>query len=224
MLAALAAGGLWAGAAAWLRVQLGVNEILTTLMANFIAVFLMQWLVHGPWRSREGFPYSDTVAESLWLPYLAPPLHIGIILALVLSPLLYFLLFYTTLGYQIRAVGADALAARFAGMRLGRTVLVAVLISGAAAGLAGAVEVLGVRHSLRDEITGPNYGYVAIAVALLARSSPLWVPLSALFFGTLLAASVSLHVVLADGTENLIIGVLIMVLLLLERGIERARQ
>ncbi|SEU39039.1 ABC transporter permease [Stigmatella erecta] len=191
-LAGAVAGGLWALPAAWLRSHLNVNEILTTLMLNPVAASLVIYLVSGPWRGEhvQGYTYTDEFAEAARLPLLEgtlvhwPTLVLGVGLALALQVLLT----RTPLGYALRVVGESPRAARYAGMPLSRVVLLTGLLSGGAAGLAGAGEVAGIHHRLLEPgQLSTGYGFTAIIVAWLARGHPALVLLTAPLMGLILA-------------------------------------
>lgn len=187
--AAALAGAFWAGIAAVLRVTRGVNEIVATIMLNFVALRLVGWAVHGPLMESAGrYPQSDPVPASALLPVIAGRLHAGVVLAAALVPAVWLLLFRTSTGFRWRAVGENAHAARVAGLSPDRAVVSAMLTSGALAGLAGAIEVLGATGRLFEQFSG-GQGYTAIAVALLARLHPGAVVVAALFFGALSAGS-----------------------------------
>ncbi len=187
-IAGCAAGALWGLLPTVLRLKLDVNEVITTLMMNYIALFFVDWLVHGPWKGTTtfGFAYTDTFPDAAWLPLLRgtrvhwPTLALGLILAGGLA----FFLMRTRLGFEIRVQGENPTAARYAGMNPVRTTLVAMLISAGAAGLAGVGEVAGIHHKLLFPTQiSLGYGYAAIIVAWLARGSPLAAIITALFLG-----------------------------------------
>jgi ABC-type uncharacterized transport system permease subunit len=192
-LAGFLAGAAWGFLPAILKVRLGVNEIITTLMMNYIALYIVRWLINGPWRGRSvtGFSYSDRFPDYAWLPTLGttrlhwPTLALGLILALLLT----FVLFRTRLGFEIRMMGESPEAARYAGVDFLWTTIALVCVAAGAAGLAGVGEVAGIHHRLVE----PNsislgYGYTAIIVALLARGNPLAAIVTALFMGLVFAA------------------------------------
>jgi simple sugar transport system permease protein len=189
---AFAAGSAWCLVAAWLRVRRGALEVISTIMLNFVALFLLSWLVHGPLRQASGAqPIGDPVAASAALPRLfgrAMPLHAGILLALAAVGAVHLALARTSWGFHLRMVGGNPRAAAWAGIRPDRALLGAAAVSGGLAGLAGCVEVLGVLGRLFDRVS-PGYGYTAIAVALLARLAPVALVPAALFFGALEAGS-----------------------------------
>ncbi len=187
------AGGLWGFLPAILKVKLGVNEIITTLMLNYIALYLVRWLINGPWKgqSTTGFSYSDKFDRAYWLPTLGTTrLHWPtLLLALALALFVAFLLARMKLGFEIRVMGESASAARYAGIDFVKTTLFLVLFSAGAAGLAGVGEVMGIHHRLIEpDSISLGYGYTAIIVALLARGSPLAAILSALFLGLVFAS------------------------------------
>jgi general nucleoside transport system permease protein len=189
--AALLAGSLWAGCAALLKNKRGVNEVISTIMLNFIAVGLVSYCVHGPlMEAGAQYPQTDLLPESARLPRLLPPtrLHLGVPLALLFTAGVWFFLFRTKGGFKLRATGANSIAARFAGIRVDRQLTLALVLSGALAGLAGGIEVSGVTQRVYEKFS-PGYGYTAIAVALVGQRSPFGVVLAALFFGALEAGS-----------------------------------
>ncbi len=191
-LAGFLAGAAYALVAALLRAGLGVNEILTTLMLNYIAYYLVQYLVQGPWRGRSlfGFAFTDPFPPQAVLPTLPgtlvhwPTLVLGVVLAFFLQ----FLLFRTTLGFRLRVVGANPQAARYVGIPVGPTLLVAALITGGLAGLAGVGEVASIHKKLLDSSNITlGYGFSAIIVAYLARGQPAWAILTAFLMAVLFA-------------------------------------
>jgi simple sugar transport system permease protein len=187
------AGGLWGFIPAILKVRLGVNEIITTLMLNYIAIYFIRFLVTGPWqgKSGRGFPESEKFARETYLPLLGTTrLHYPtLILGILLTLFIFFLLWRMTLGFDIRVMGESPQAAQYAGINFFSTTMFLVLLSAGAAGLAGVGEVAGIHHKLLE----PNsislgYGYTAIIVALIARGNPLAVIPTALFFGLIFAS------------------------------------
>jgi len=201
LLAAFVAGAAWGFLPTIVKLKLDVNEVITTLMMNYIAINIVDWLIHGPWKgnSMRGFAFSDLFPDPAWLPWIPgtrvswPLLVLGVLLALGLSVFLA----RTRLGYEIRVLGHNPLAARYAGISPLRTILIVMLLSGGTAGLAGAGEVAGIHHRLLD----PNqislgYGYAAIIVAWLARGSPLAAVGTAIFLGFIFASGDVMKVVL----------------------------
>ena len=199
-LAVLAAGALlgaaWAGIAAVLRSRYGVREVISTIMLNFVALYGVGWLVHGPLQEPSHvYPQSLPLPQAARLPVVVPGsrLHLGLPLAIAAAALLWFWLRFTAAGFRVRAVGANARAARSAGrIDVERTVAGAFLLSGALAGLAGATEVSGVTYALYENLS-PGYGYTAIAVALLARLNPWLVVPSGILFGAIEAGAAAMQ-------------------------------
>lgn len=192
-LAGFLAGGLWGFLPAILKVRLGVNEIITTLMMNYIALYVVRWLINGPWKgeSATGFSYSERFDRLYWLPtWGATRLHWPtLVLALLLALFVAFLLARLTLGFEIRVMGESPEAARYAGIDFFRTTMALILVSAGAAGLAGVGEVAGIHHRLVEPTSiSLGFGYTAIIVALLARGSPLAAVLAALFLGWIFAS------------------------------------
>jgi simple sugar transport system permease protein len=188
-------GALWAGIAGALRVARGVDEVIGTIMLNFIALGLVGWLVHGPLMEATGnYPQTDAVVEAVRLPRLFSGyrVHVGLLLALLAAGGGYLLLFRTVLGFEMRAAGLNLMAARLAGLRTTGALLRALAISGALAGLAGGIEVSAITYRLYDNFS-PGYGFTAIAVALLGRLHPLGVIFAALLFAALDVGSVAMQ-------------------------------
>ena len=186
------AGALWGGIAAVLRRYYGVLEVISTIMLNFVALHLVSYLVRGPFQEpTHAYPQTSSIPEAIRLPHVpgAGRLHIGIILALATLALAGWTLRHTAAGFRLISVGESPAAAEVAGRVDSRRVTFNVLIvSGALAGLAGAVEVLGVTYALYEDIS-PGYGYTAIAVALLANLDPWRAAISAFGFAALEAGA-----------------------------------
>jgi simple sugar transport system permease protein len=190
-LGALLGGGLWATGAAVLRSTRGVNEVISTIMLNFVAAGMVSYCVHGPLMEAGGqYPQTDPLPSSAQLPRLLPPtrLHLGAVLAVLAALSTQIFLFRTKEGLKLRATGANPTAARFAGITVDRQLLLAFAVSGALSGLAGGIEVSGVTQRVYEKFS-PGYGFTAIAVALVGQRSPLGVIVAALLFGALEAGS-----------------------------------
>jgi simple sugar transport system permease protein len=189
-------GAFWGGIPGILKARLGVNEILSTIMMNAIAIQLSNFLLRGPMIDPKEIINGTRIAQSallpdtVWLARLVPRtlLHAGAILAVILAVLVFIFLWRTTIGYRIRAVGLNAAAARYAGIRVRLYQALALILGGAFAGLAGAVEVMGVQHRMMEGLSG-GYGFSGIVVALFGSLHPLGaIPASILFGGLLVGA------------------------------------
>jgi simple sugar transport system permease protein len=194
--AGAAAGALWAGIASILRQRYGVLEVISTIMLNFIAVYLVGYLVRGPLQEpTHVYPQSATIDAIARIPRFVADsrLHWGIVIALVAAPALWWILGRTASGFRVRAVGENPDAAAVAGtIDVPRTRARAFLASGAFAGLAGAIELTGVTFALYENLS-PGYGFTAIAVALLARLDPLVVVGTAILFGGLESGALAMQ-------------------------------
>ncbi|MBI4758123.1 MAG: ABC transporter permease, partial [Chloroflexi bacterium] len=171
-------GALWGAIPGFLKARLGTHEVINTIMMNYIAVLMVDWLVNrkGPmWDSTSTVPRTPYILSTATLPQLVPPyrLHAGLLIAIAAVFVVYWLLWKTTLGFEIRAVGANPSAAKYAGMSVTRNFVLAMTFSGVLAGLAGAGEVLGLNRTLPAAFVS-GYGFDSIAIALLAKSHPLF--------------------------------------------------
>ncbi|WP_448956436.1 ABC transporter permease [Labrys neptuniae] len=196
MLAGALAGAAWAGIAGYLKVRFRASEIVTTIMLNYLAIILTSYVVTGPLKDASAaYPQSARLLHEAWTPRLVPDLrlHCGILVAIALAIGLYIFLQRSSRGFALRVVGLNPHAARYAGMNVGRNVMMAICISGALAGLAGAFEVAGVTHRLYQNIS-PGYGFEGIAVALLANNNPLAAIASGVLFATLRSGSEVLQI------------------------------
>lgn len=181
------AGAAWALVPALLRIRLGIDEVVTTLLLNPVALLLVNGLLHGPWRDPvTGFPESPRIAATAEFPTLIERsrVHLGLVLALVVIGVAWYALSRTPAGLRLRAVGLSPHGARFAGISVSRTLLGAALISGAIAGIAGVSEVAGIQNRLTGGLS-PGYGYTGIVVATLGTLTMPGVTVAALFLGDL---------------------------------------
>ena len=190
------AGAAWGFIPGILKVRFSVNEILSTVMMNAIAIQLMNFLLRGPLMDPQGIqegtflPQSERLPRQVWLPRLVPQtlLHAGAIIAVVLAVLVYVFLWRTTIGYRIRAVGLNREASRHAGINVPVYQALALTLSGGFAGLAGVFEVIGVQHRLMDGITS-GYGFSGIVAALFGGLHPLGLIPASWLFGSLLVGA-----------------------------------
>ncbi|MCL6551635.1 MAG: ABC transporter permease [Firmicutes bacterium] len=229
LLAGLVGGALWVLTPAVLRAWAGVSEIFVTVMLNFVALLLTEYLTTGPWNDPvAGEAISRPIPAAAALPLLLrrSGAHAGILLGVAAGVAVTWLLARTVLGYQIRAVGDNPRAARLGGIALGRIAVVTLLISGALAGLAGAVEVTGFHQRLILGLS-PGYGVMAILIAVIARRHPLGAVAAALLVAALLVGSDSLQrsIGLPASAVFVFQAVVLLVLLLAEglrEGVRRA--
>jgi len=185
VLAGIAGGMLWALLPALMKVRLKIDEVVTTLLLNSVALFFVSALLNGPWRDPVSqWPQSPEIDAAAILPRLIPRarLHLGFVFAVVVIVLFWFVLNRTAFGVKLRAVGFNRDAARFSGIRVDRSLLAVALISGGIAGLAGAGEVAGIHFHLIDAIS-PGYGYTGILIATLGSLNALGIALAAVFIG-----------------------------------------
>lgn len=191
LIAGFVGGAVWGGIAGYLRARREINEIIVTIMMNYVAIFLVGALVRGPIQEPPGFyPHTPLLHPTSYLPIILPGtrLHSGFIVAVLAAAVLYVVLWRSPIGYEIRAVGLNVKAARFAGMGVVWIQILSMLISGGLAGLAGTSEILGAQYRLREFFL-PNYGYDAIAVALLGQLDPIGVVIAGILFGALRAGA-----------------------------------
>jgi len=185
----MAAGAIWAGIVGFLKAYTGGHEVINTIMMNYIALNTISFLLNGPMKDRDPgnvIARTPLIAESARMPVIFEGLrvHWGFVLALLAAYLVWWMLNKTTLGFEIRTVGLNPDAAKYAGINVKRTIIITMALSGMLAGMAGALEVTGLnyRHELGFSI---GYGFDAIAIALLGKSHPLGVVLAAILFGAM---------------------------------------
>ncbi|MYZ48463.1 ABC transporter permease [Propylenella binzhouense] len=197
ILSGMAFGALWAFGPAVLKVAFGVNEVLSTLMLNYVAILFVDFLVFGPWRDPAGgWPYSPPFPSAALLPALSADLNVAVVAAPVIAVLLAVLFRYTPWGYATAVLGHSHPAARYAGMRIGRLTVQVMLLSGAIAALAGIDQVAGTAGLLYH--LPPGYGYFGILVSWLAGHNPLLVLVMATFYGVLLQGGDALQIAQVD--------------------------
>jgi general nucleoside transport system permease protein len=184
ILVSFAAGGLWASLVGALRARFGGNEVLISLMTNYVAILIVQYLISGPMRAPGGLPQSARLPTTTWLPFIIPGTraHAGILIALVACVLTWALLRKTPLGYELIVAGLNPSAARYGGIDVSRKLIFAAILAGGLGAVAGMVELLGVQHRLVDGMSG-GVGFIGVVVALLARLNPITVLPTAIVFG-----------------------------------------
>lgn len=240
LIAGALGGALWAGIAGALKAWRGAHEVITTMMLNYIAIDISHFLLESNPNTGQPGPMSQTIQVgnpetppmNAHLPGILPGtrLHAGLIVALLMAVVMWFILWRTTLGYRIRAVGLNQKAAAYAGIHVGWSLVIAMLIAGAFAGLAGMVSVFGVSPYQLTDSFSPGYGFDAIAVALLGKTTPVGVILAAILFGALAhgaglmqsSAGISSHLVeIVQGLIIFFIGADAIVRYLARRGMVR---
>lgn len=187
-------GAIWAFIPGFLKAKYEVSEVITTIMFNYIALYFIGFLVRGPMRDPgRAEPQSYTIAEQGFLPSILPGtrLHFGYFLGIIFAVLLFYLLFKTFIGYEVRAVGFNRHAAKYGGISVEKTITSTMLISGALAGIGGALELANVHYLL--EGISPGYGYTGISIAVLAGSNPIGIIFTSLLFGALSSGAMTMQ-------------------------------
>ncbi len=187
LLAGFLFGAVWGLIPGYLKAVRGVNEVITTLLLNYIAVNFVSYLVQNPLQQPGApSPYSPLIAKSAQLPIILPGslAHAGILLGLIAAGVVWVLLVRSPLGYQITTVGLNPIAARYGGISVERTIMLVMALAGGLAGLAGSAEVMGLKYRLFEQVSS-GYGFDALAIAFLSRGSVLGVVLTSLFFAAL---------------------------------------
>jgi len=226
VIAATLGGAAWAWIAGFLLARFGTNEIIVTVMLNFVILFILSWLLSGPWRSPDTFYFQTTkMSEATWLPkfFADSRLHWGFALALLAAVGVYVLLWKTSLGFEIRGLGANEIAAQFKGINVARTIIIVMAISGALAGLAGLTEVGGIHHRLQLDIS-TGYGFAGIIIALVGRLHPVGVVVTAIGFGALINGATFMQI--STGTPSALVDViqgLVLILVLIGAVVVRYR-
>lgn len=208
-LAAMVFAGIWGLGPAYLRAYRGVNEVVTTIMMNYVAIYFVSWMVHEPQPLAEPgsfFPMSKMIAPTAKLPILmkGTSLHPGFIVGIVACILFFLAIRFTPFGFRTRMLGANPEAARYAGVNVKRQILYALLIGAVMGGLAGAFEIMGLKMRVyMDFVAG--VGYESMAVALLASGNPLGVIAAALFFSALKAGGTTMSIQTGVGAPMTIV-------------------
>lgn len=220
-LAGFTAGAAWGCIPVLLKVRFSINEVISTLMLNYIGAEFMQFLITGPWKGRTqfGFPYTDDLPVSAVLSVLpGSRIHIlTLVIAVIAAVVMFFLVFSTKFGYEVRVIGENPEAARYAGISYFKTALLVMMISGGLAGLAGVGEAAGIHHHLGyPQAISSGYGFTAIIVAWLAKLNPLAAIVSALFFSGILVGgdAIQISLGLPAATVNVFNGILLFFLIM----------
>ncbi|MDK2951122.1 MAG: ral nucleoside transport system permease protein [Kosmotogales bacterium] len=188
-------GGLWAAIPAFMKAFFKTDEIVITLMLNYIAIFFVDYLVYGPWKNPEGYGFPGTAPfpDSANLPYIGnSDIHIGIIFVIILAVIMTYIFKKTKWGFNSKIVGDNKDNAKYAGINVKFYTIISLVISGIIAGIGGAVQMMGTQHSLQHGFS-PGYGFTAIIIAWLAKLNPISVLLTGFLFGGLLVGTDSLQ-------------------------------
>jgi simple sugar transport system permease protein len=187
-------GAFWAAIPALLKIKFKMNEVISTLLLNYVAMNIADYFLFGAWKGKDNFPYTEEFPDQAKLPQLGfGRVHFGLIIALILVVIIFFVIYHTKTGYKLRLTGSSLKAAKYAGIDIKKMMFGVFLCSGALAGLAGIVQVIGVEYKLHQHIS-PGYGYTGIIVAWLARSNPFVIVIFAFFLSVLLKGADSLQI------------------------------
>jgi ABC-type uncharacterized transport system permease subunit len=219
VLAGMACGALWGFIPGYLKAKFNVNEVISTLMMNYIAIAWNNYFIYAVW-SEGGFQMSKVFPDNAWLPRLADyakaiplfrglTLHLGIVFGIIAAVIVWIILYRSQWGYEIRLIGDNPQAARYSGIPIMRNTVLVMMVSGALAGLAGMSEISGVVHRLQGTIS-PGYGFTGIIVAWLAKLNPFVVILVSILFGALILAGREIQ---PSGVPKLIQGIILVCLI-----------
>lgn len=187
ILAGIVFGAIWAGIAGVLKIFFGSDELINTMMLNYVAILFVDYLIHGPIKSPDSYLYvSSTILESAKLPIILSktPLHLGFIISLIVTAAVFYLVYRTPIGFQMRTVGANRKAAAYAGINIVWTTVIALITTGGLAGMGGAMELMGTQFKIVNGFSG-GYGYDGIGVAVMGRYNPIGIFLAALLFAVI---------------------------------------
>ena len=187
-------GALWAAIPALLKIKFKMNEVISTLLLNYVAINIADYFLFGPWKGKDNFPYTPEFPTEAKLSRIGfGRVHSGLIIALVLVILLYILIYHTKAGFKLRMTGSSLKAAKYAGINIKKTMFMVFLLSGALAGLAGVCQITGIEYKLHQHIS-TGYGYTGIIVAWLARTNPFIIVIFAVFLSIMLKGADSLQI------------------------------
>lgn len=218
--AGILAGAIWGAIPGYLKARFNVNEVISTLMMNYIAVSWVNFWIFAVW-TEGGFQMSSLFPHNAWLPRLADyakqihtfrglTTHLGLVVGILAAVLLWYVLYRSRWGYEIRLIGDNPEAARYTGINIHRNVMMVMLVSGALAGLGGMSEVAGVVHRLQTSPIAAGYGFTGIIVAWLAKLNPLVIILVSILFGALLLAGREIQ---PSGIPKMIQGIILVTLI-----------
>lgn len=212
-------GGIYALFAGILKAKLKVDEVVVTLLSNYIIIYIVSALLDGPLKDpKTMWPNSPAIFENSRYPIIIQfsRLHFGFIISIMAVIIIWFIMKKTTLGFEIKAVGANPKASQFAGINIPRTIIITSLLSGGLAGLAGVGEVCGLQYQLIEKIS-PGYGYAGIVIAMLGRLEPVGIMLASLLFGIIITGAqmmsriTGVPVFLADVIQGIVLIVMLAV-------------
>lgn len=219
LIVSIIGGALWAFIPGILKAKYKVNEIIVTVMLNYVIIFIASYLLNSSWQDPGVYYYiSPRFPDSTMLPRLfGTHLHLGFVLAIIFTVIVTFLLWKTPLGYEIRATGHNPTASRYKGININSIVMIVLVLSGAISGLAGGVEIFGIHQRLIFGFS-TDFGFTGIMIALLGRLHPIGVVIASIFFGALYNGSAAMQIYAGVPRElvNLTIGLVILMLLLWE--------
>lgn len=196
IIAGMIFGGIWAAIPGFLKAKFGINEVVNTIMMNYIGLYFVNWIAFRTIFCERGKSETFSILSSAQIPKIIGDSRASwaIALALIVAVLGYILLWKTRRGYELRAVGNNLYAAEYGGINIPKNMIMAMVISGAIAGLGGAMHVAGTNLNITSMVALPDYGFDGIAVALLAKSNPIGCIASAILFGALRASSRTLQI------------------------------
>ena len=214
LLVAAVAGAVWGGIAGWLKSKFGINEVIATIMLNWIAFYLSNYMIRTTWLAQPNSETSVSIHESAsigidWLKGLVGPatsVNWGIVISIAVVLIIAFILF-KTIGFELRGVGFNRYGAEYGGINVNKSILQSMAIAGLIAGLAGAIQVMGVSHNISVLAAQEGYGFDGIAVALIANSNPIGVIFSGLLFGAFKYGGTKMQAIGAPSeVVNIVIG------------------
>lgn len=232
----LALGGMAAGAAwglfpAILKAKLETSEVISTVLLNYVILYYLSYLLSGPWRPPSEYLMQTHrfEASTYWPSFFESRLHLGFFIGLVIAGLLLYIIQKTPFGFELRSVGENRVAARYKGINIERTIILAMVLSGGLAGLAGAGELSGLHHRLMFAGISKGYGWTGILIALLGQLNPLGVIISSILFGGLINGSVAMKIhtgvpiALVESFQGIIMFVLLSVQAMIQFRIRRIK-
>lgn len=207
-------GAFWSAIPALLRVKLRINEILTTLLLNYVAIYIVDYFVYGPWKGSDNFPFTEVFSANTLLPSLHfGRLHLGLILAVLLVFTIFIVYNYTKTGYELDILGDNTKTAEYGGINVKTYLFWTLTIGGAIAGLAGAVQIMGIEFRLHHQISA-DYGFTAIVVVWLARNKPIQILIVAFLLAGLITGVEALQIFgLPQAVGHILRGFILMLVL-----------